>query len=63
MKGATHFIEIFRTKNSKPLAGPLSRIKNLPAWLKHTKDANMITIAVWKIKFKNEQDLQSSNVQ
>jgi len=48
----THFIEQFKNKG-KLLQGPMCEIKDLKRNLGITKSsADLVTIAVWKIKFK-----------
>lgn len=52
MTGATHFIEVFKSKN-KCMQGLLSDIKVIEKNLKTTAiSPTLKTIAVWKIKFK-----------
>lgn len=54
MIGATHFIEQFKNKD-KLMNGVLCEIKDLQRNLKITASSpDLKTIAVWKIKFKDE---------
>lgn len=53
MKGATHFIEVYRS-NQYIINGSITPIDKLQQFLKNTSSSNVIyTVAIWKIKPKN----------
>ena len=54
---ATHYIEQFRGKSKTKLVnGPIQEIENLDKSLKLTKSSNCVTVAVFKIRFKDTYD-------
>jgi len=61
MKGATHFIELYKTGNeSELMMTMLNGIRHLDTSTEYTKtDSNLKTIAVWFIKPKHSALLAS----
>lgn len=54
---ATHYIEQFRGKNHNRVTNtPLKEIHLLPGSLTLTRQSNCITIAVFKIRFKDSYE-------
>lgn len=59
MENATHFIEVFRLSDCYDIAnrvyqGKCNNINYLETFLLHTTEANLKTIAIFKIKPKNK---------
>ena len=53
----THYIEQIRQKDKTRLVNfPMQEIENLDKSLKLTKSSNCVTIAVFKIRFKDTYD-------
>jgi len=49
---ATHYIEIYRTDSGKIRSTKITTIDTLKRSLQLTKNNNLKTVCVWKIKFK-----------
>jgi len=62
MEGATHFIEQYRNKNGKNFWSSMPLyIQQLNDSLEFTKSIGATTIAIFKIKFKDERKANNTN--
>lgn len=56
MEGATHFIEQYKLTSGNMVQDKIAEIKSLSNHLYATSITGLKTIAVWKIKYKNQKN-------